>query len=251
MEKIKAVIVDDLEEALELLSNDLKQECPEVEICGTAKNVIAAAKLINETSPDLIFLDIRLGDNTGFDLLEILPDLKAKVIFVTAYDEYALKAFRFSAVDYLLKPIDPSQLSEAVRKATSQIHNQAEGLHLLRKQIDNPNQLAKKISLPTMERLHIVDIENIMRCQSMDNNTRFFIEDDSNIFVTKTLKKFDELFKDHSFIRVHQSHLVNLKYVKAYEKKDGGYLIMQNGDHVPVSVRKKSEVIKALENFSG
>jgi len=250
-QKIKAVIVDDLPEALELLSNDLKMECPQIELCGTATSVIEAAKLIKKTDPDLLFLDIRLGENTGFDLLEILPDLRAKVIFVTAYDEYALKAFRFSAIDYLLKPIDPEQLVEAVEKASSQIHNDSESLQLLRNQIDNPNQLANKISLPTLERLHIVEINSIMRCQSMDNNTRFFLDNGETIFVTKTLKKFDELFKDHSFFRVHQSHLVNLKYIKAYEKRDGGYLVMNNGDSVPVSVRKKPEVIKALEQYSG
>lgn len=251
MKNIKAVIIDDLAEALDILSSDLKQQCPEVEICGTAKNVIDAAKLIKQTEPDLLFLDIRLGDNTGFDLLEILPDLKAKVIFVTAYDEYALKAFRFSAVDYLLKPIDPSLLREAVNKASKQLENQGMSLELLRSQFDNPNQLATKISLPTLERLHVVNIDEIVRCQSLDNNTRFFLNSGEHIFVTKTLKKFDEMLKDHAFMRVHQSHLVHLKYIKAYEKKDGGYLLMQNGDTVPVSVRKKPEVIKALERYRG
>ncbi|NNE28832.1 MAG: response regulator transcription factor [Saprospiraceae bacterium] len=251
MKKISAVLIDDLQDALDLLKSDLKAHCPEVEILGEAKSVIEGAKLIRNTKPDLLFLDIRLGENTGFDLLEILPDLSSRVIFVTAYDEYALKAFRFSAVDYLLKPIDPELLTKAVSKAKSQITQSQETLELLKTQIKNPEALASKVSLPTMERLHIVDIESITRCQSFDNNTQFFLESGEKIFVTRTLKKFDELFSEHSFMRVHQSHLVNLKYVRAFEKRDGGYLVMKNGENVPVSVRKKPEVVKALENYRG
>lgn len=247
---IKAILVDDMQEALDVLQADIKTYCPEVEIIGTAKSVVEAAKMFKANQPDILFLDIMLGANTGFDLLEILPNNNFQLIFVTAHNEYAMKAFRFSAVDYLLKPIDPDLLQEAVGKAKERAAISSESLELLRTQIEHPNKLAPRISLPTQERIHVVDIVNIMRCESMDNNTRFFLENGEKIFVSRTLKKFDTLLQDHPFIRVHQSHLVNLEHLGSFEKKDGGYIKMKNGDIVPVSVRKRPELVKALEKMN-
>ncbi len=247
---IKAILVDDMQEALDVLQADIKTFCPEIEIIGTAKSVVEAAKLFKADQPDILFLDIMLGANTGFDLLEILPNNNFQLIFVTAHNEYAMKAFRFSAVDYLLKPIDPDLLQEAVGKAKERAAISSESLELLRTQIEHPNKLAPRISLPTQERIHVVDIVNIMRCESMDNNTRFFLENGEKIFVSRTLKKFEILLQDHPFIRVHQSHLINLEHLGSFEKKDGGYIKMKNGDIVPVSVRKRPELVKALDKMN-
>lgn len=250
MKKLSAVLVDDMPEALDVLKADIATYCPNVEVRGTAESVVAAAKLIKQTQPDILFLDIMLGADTGFDLLEILPDTNFQLIFVTAHNEFAIQAFRFSAVDYLLKPIDPDQLQEAVNKAADRAAISSESLELLKSQIQNPNRLAAKISLPTQERINVVDINQIVRCESLDNNTRFFLENGEQIFVTRTLKKFELLLKDHPFFRVHQSHLINLNQLDTFEKKDGGYIKMKNGDIVPVSVRKRPEVIRALEDMN-
>ncbi len=250
MSTLKAILVDDMQEALDVLQADLAAQCPEVEILGTAKSVVEAAKLIKASPPDILFLDIMLGGDTGFDLLEIIPNSNFQLIFVTAHNEYAIQAFRFSAVDYLLKPIDPTQLVEAVSKAKERAAVSTESLDLLKAQIQNPNQLAARISLPTQERIRVVDIANIMRCESLDNNTRFFIKGGEQIFVTRTLKKFETMLKEHPFIRVHQSHLVNLSQLESFEKKDGGYIKMKNGDIVPVSVRKRPELMRALEELN-
>jgi len=250
MGKLKAILVDDMQEALDVLQADLENYCPEIEILGTAKSVVSAAKLIKAEQPDILFLDIMLGGDTGFDLLEILPNSNFQLIFVTAHNEYAIQAFRFSAVDYLLKPIDPDLLVEAVNKAKERAAVSSESLDLLKAQIQNPNRLAARISLPTQERINVVDIASIMRCESLDNNTRFFLQNGEQIFVTRTLKKFELLLKEHPFIRVHQSHLINLTQLESYEKKDGGYIKMKNGDIVPVSVRKRPELMKALEELN-
>lgn len=249
MKTYRAVLIDDMPDALKVLESDLNKHCPNIEIVGKAGSVVEGAKMLRTVETDLIFLDILLGDGTGFDLLEIFPDLKAKLIFITATDEFAIKAFRFAAIDYLLKPLDTKQLVEAVDKATSMISASTESIDLLRETINNPNQLPNRISLHSQDKISVVEIENIVRCESDGNNTIFFLNSGEKIFVTKTLKSFDNLFVDHSFMRVHQSHLVNLNFIDAYVRKEGGYLKMKNEDIVPVAVRKKTELINLLGSF--
>jgi len=244
-----AVLVDDMPKAIQVLQNDLADTCPDVEIIGTANSIVSAAKLLKKKQPDLLFLDIMLGDGTGFDLLEIVPDLTSKVIFVTASDEHAIRAFRFSAVDYLLKPIDPESLKEAVLRAKKMLTNSTESIDLLKETIRHPDILPKKISLHTQEKIAVVEISDIIRCESDGNNTLFFLEGGQKIFVTKTLKQYEQLFQEYSFFRVHQSHLININYIQEYVRKEGGYLKMKNGDIVSVAVRKKPLVINLLDNL--
>lgn len=244
-----ALIVEDMPQAAQALQNDLSEYCPEVEVAGTAGSIVTAAKLLGQITPDIIFLDILLGDGTGFDLLEIFPNLSSRIIFITASDEHAIRAFRYAAVDYLLKPVDPGQLKEAVERAKRQIAGTAESLHLLRETIRKPESLPSRISLTSQERISVVDIDNILRCESDGNNTWFMLASGERIFVTRTLKQFEQLLEKHNFIRVHQSHLVALKYIREFVKKDGGYLHMKNGDLIPVSVRKRAEVVELLENL--
>ncbi len=244
-----AVLIDDMPQAIQVLQNDLLELFPDINIIGTADSVVNGAKLLRQEAPDLLFLDIMLGDGTGFDLLEIFPDLQSKIIFVTAYEEHAIKAFRFSAIDYLLKPINPKDLQTAVQRAKQQLSPSAESIDILKETIKYPNALPQRISLHTQERIVVVGIDDIIRCESDGNNTLFILNSGEKIFVTKTLKQFENLFTDHSFFRTHQSHLINIKYIQEYVRREGGYLKMKNGDSIPVAVRKKSEVIAMLDNL--
>jgi two-component system, LytTR family, response regulator len=241
-----AIIVEDMPQAIAVLVADLATYCPEVEIIGTAPSVVGAAKLLRQLQPDVIFLDILLGDGTGFDLLEIFPDLGSRIIFVTASDEFALRAFRYAAVDYLLKPIDPELLQAAVLRTQKQLGNMQESLSVLQEVINKPDVLPSRISLHTQERILVVEIAQIIRCEADDNNTRFFLTTGEKVFVTRTLKHFEQLLEGQGFVRVHQSHLVNFSHVRGLEKKDGGYLLLKNGDLVAISVRKKAEVMAFL-----
>ena len=243
---MKAIIIDDMPSAVTLLKKDLEEYCPEIEVIAEAESVISGAKLLRKVSPDIVFQDIMLGDGTGFDLLQIIPDLKSKIIFVTASDEYAIRAFKYSAVDYLLKPIIPEDLKAAVARAKEQIGHSSESIQLLNDTINKPDELPKRISLYTLEKIIVVEIKDIVHCKAEANNTIFILKDRPKVFVTKTLKYFDKILQPHGFARVHQSHLVNNDYIHAYLKKDGGYLKMNNGDEVPVSVRKKAEVMELL-----
>lgn len=244
-----ALLVEDMPQALQALQHDLAIHCPDVEIVGTAHSVVEAAKQLRQQQPDLLFLDILLGDGTGFDLLEIFPKLQSRIIFVTASDEYALRAFRFAAVDYLLKPVDPVLLREAVDRAYQQLAHSDERIDLLKETIRQPDVLPSRLSLHTQERIAVVEIEQIVRCEADSNNCWFVLNSGEKIFVTRTLKHFEQLLAQHQFIRVHQSHLLNLAYIKEYVKKDGGYLRLKNGDIAPVSLRKKAEVVEWLAEW--
>lgn len=244
-----AILVDDLPAALNLLEKDIKTKHPDISIIGKATGVVEAAKLLRKQEPDILFLDIMLGDGTGFDVLEIFPDLRSKIIFVTASDEFAIRAFKFAAIDYVLKPYSDEDLKNAIEKAKRHIQPDREQLSVLKESISSPNRRPKKISLHTLDKIIVVDLDEIVRCQSDNNYTQFFFQDGSKILVTKTLKSFSDMLKNYQFLRVHQSHLVNVKYVKAFIKSDGGYLILKNKQTVPVSVRKRAEVIEALNTI--
>ena len=243
-----AVIVDDMPSAIKNLQTDLESFCPEVEIIGTADSVVAGAKLLRQKTPEILFLDIELGDGSGFDLLEILPDLSAKVIFTTASDEFAIRAFRYAAVDYLLKPIDPDDLMEAVSKATSQNQTTTPQIDFLLEQINQPVS-PQRLALHTQEKIRIAEIKDIIRCTADGNYTHFYFTGGEKLLVTRTLKEFDQILEAHQFMRVHQSHLVNPVHVREFLKQDGGYLIMNDGAQVPVSSRKRSQVLKLLEEL--
>ncbi|MEZ4917800.1 MAG: LytTR family DNA-binding domain-containing protein [Saprospiraceae bacterium] len=247
---LKAVIVEDMPQALQVLKADIETYCPDVEVIGTAGSIVQAAKLLQEKQPDILFLDILLGDGTGFDLLEIFPRLNARVIFVTASDEYAVRAFRFAAIDYLLKPVEPDLLMAAVARARQSMDgSNKEKLDLLKETIRQPESLPKRISLNTQERIVIVEIAEIVRCEADSNNTRIILASGEQVYVTRTLKQFDQLFEKHDFLRVHQSHLLNTNYIQEYVKKDGGILVLKNGHQVPVSLRKKAELMDLLEGL--
>lgn len=245
---MKAIIIDDLKESRKNLKEDLKNYCSEIEIIGEAEGVVSGAKLLKETKPDIIFLDIQMQDGTGFDFLDIVGKISAKVIFTTASDEFAIKAFKFSAVDYLLKPIDPDELVAAVEKVDLAPKNDNSDYDLLLENIKTQNG-PKKIALNTLEKIHIKNVTDIVRCESNVNYTKFYFADGGKLLVTKTLKEFDKMLSNHGFIRIHQSHLINTNFVKEYVKIDGGYLVMTDGSNVPVSTRKKANVMEMIANL--
>lgn len=244
-----AIIVEDMPQALEMLKNDINSNFSDIEVVGTAKSVVEAAKLLRQNMPDILFLDIMLGDGTGFDILEIIPNLTSKIIFVTASDEYAIKAFKFAAIDYILKPYSIDDLKASVMKAKQQLVPAQEQLNILKDTIEQPNKKPQKISLHTLEKISIVDLDTIVRCESDSNNTQFYLSDGKKIFVTKTLKYFADILKEYGFVRVHQSHLINLQYIKEFIKSDGGYIILKDGSNVPVSVRKRAEVLEVISSI--
>lgn len=248
--KLKALIVDDEVNARQALFNLLKMYCPDVEVVDEAGGVKDGCVKISALNPDLVFLDIRLNDGTGFDLLRKTTANSYRVIFVTAYDQYALHAIRMSAVDYLLKPINPTELIHAVEKAIDLIHHDESfrtKIQVLEDHLSPVSGQAKRIILNTASSIHVVDVNDIIRCESDENYTYIITSDDQSILVSRTLKEFDELLTPSGFCRVHQSHLVNMYQISSYEKGPGGMIIMKNRDKVPVSGRRKDYFLKSLE----
>lgn len=242
---IKAVLIDDVTAALRMLETDLRTYCPDVAIIGKASSVVSAAKLLREVNPDVVFLDIELEDGSGFDLLEILPGVNFKIIFVTASDQHAIRAFRFSAIDYLLKPVNAEELKQAVQKAVRS--DTKEKVDVL---LDHYSQKtdSNRIALHSSDEIRIVQIDDIVRCQSDNNYTYFHFIYQPKFLVTQTLKSFDQLLAEKGFLRVHQSHLVNIQHISSYIKTEGGYLLMSDHSQVPVAVRKKAEVLELLKH---
>ncbi len=239
---IRAIIIEDIPEAREALVNDVKNHCPNIDIVGEAGTVVGAAKLIRELKPDVVFLDVDLKDGTGFDLLEILSDFSFKIIFTTASDAHAIRAFRFSAIDYLLKPINVKELKEAVSRLDRESHEKVDTLLHNISATNNPD----KLTLHNSDKILVSSLDDIIRCEADSNYTTFYFTDGSHFLVSKTLKRYDETLRDYGFVRVHQSHLVNMQHVRSFEKSDGGYLRMMDDSIIPVSVRKRSAVLKLL-----
>ncbi|MBX7225764.1 MAG: LytTR family DNA-binding domain-containing protein [Chitinophagales bacterium] len=245
MNKLKAILVDDFEHARLTLKKDLQVYAPQVEVIGEAGGVIEAAKLLKKKRPDVLFLDIQMQDGNGFDLLDVLEEINFKIIFITASDAYAIKAFKYAAIDYLLKPVDPDELVSAINKLKITPENEQAKYDLFKKQLQ-PKAVHNKLALNTMDRIFIVNIADIIRCESEVNYTIFHFKDKPKLIVTKTLKEYEDILKDHGFFRVHQSHLVNTACIKAFIKTED-VLVLQDETQVPVSSRKRTEVLKMIE----
>jgi two-component system LytT family response regulator len=244
--KIKSIIVDDEKHGRENLAGILKQYCPEAELLGDADSVETAISLISEINPDLVFLDIEMPRANGFQLLEHFKDFRFEVIFVTAYDNYAIKAIRFSAIDYILKPINLNDLQTAVRKVANRIQQKQENQRMKQLVYNITQPQNPRIGLPSGDRVEFIEVNKIIRCQGEGNYTHIYFEGSKHLLVAKTLVEFEDLLQEYSFTRVHKTHLVNLKHVITYVKNDGGILKLSNGDEVPISRRRKEEVQKML-----
>jgi two-component system LytT family response regulator len=237
---IRTVIIDDEKKAITNLSLLVNRYCSNLEIVGTATSISDGLVLIEDSKPDLVFLDIEMPFGTGFDLLSQIEDIKFQVIFVTAYNQYAIQAIKCNALDYILKPIDIDELKSAV-DGVSISGGSDERLKALLSGVTGLNRRAK-IALANDGSYTMVPIDSIIRCEAAVNYTVFHIENCKSITVTRTLKQFEEILPADKFIRVHQSNLVNLDKIEKYYKTDGSYLLMSDSSTVPVSRRKKEEV---------
>jgi len=245
---IKAVIVDDEPNNVIILEGMIKEFCPEVSITGKADNAQKAEALISETKPDLVFLDIEMPYGSGFDMLDRLRPVRFEVIFVTAFNEYALRAFRYSALDYLLKPININELQEAVGKAGKNIQ-----LKNFDQRLDGFMQDMKKLSfdmsrigLPGKNGIVFVQLSDVMRFEANRGYTRIYIKNQREIISSKNISEYEEILPGNKFYRVHHSHLINLSYVTGYQRGRGGFLEMEGGDVIEVAVRRKDELMVRL-----
>nr|WP_319399721.1 LytTR family DNA-binding domain-containing protein [uncultured Carboxylicivirga sp.] len=244
---IKAIIVDDEPNNCLYLRKQLQKYCIQVEVCAMANNAAEGVQLIHQYQPDLVFLDIQMPGGNGFDLLESISERDFKVIFVTAYDQYAIKAIRYCAFDYLLKPINTIELQKAVDRVVAELKSHKKESKLQYETLQhNGAHSAKRIALPSAQRLLFVEVSDIIRCEAESNYTCIYLQSGAKEVVSKTLKEYEELLAEEGFIRVHQSHLVNVQMIQSYEKADGGYLLMKDASQVPISRLRKEKVMEVL-----
>lgn len=249
---ITALLIDDDSNLRNGMKSLLARYAPEIRIVGEADSVETGVPLLLQNPPQVLFLDIHLGDGSGFDLLEEVNKkgkLNSQIVFITAHEQYAVKAFRFSALDFLLKPVDPEELQKVIGKLKDVIDKNDNVAHIdlllenIRKKVDN----FKRIALSNSDGIHLFEVSDIIRCESEDNYTKFYIKNSKPILISKTLKEYEELLTEHGFERIHQSHLINLAYLKSYIKKDGGYVVMADNSNLPISQRKKDRLQELLK----
>lgn len=249
MDKLKAVIIDDEKDSRDILYNYLTKYCPDVQVCGFGDSVKTGLESIKKYQPEIVFLDIEMPYGNGFDLLDQVGKVTFETVFVTAFDNYAIRALNQSAAYYLLKPIDIDELFNAVEKIKAERKKEDYTRHseILLENIRAASGNKQKIMLPMLEGFEIVSIANIIYCQAEDNLTRFHFNDRPSLLICRTLKFFDDLLKDFHFLRIHRSHLINLSYVKRYTKGKGGYVTMENDVELEVAPNRKKDF---MEMFS-
>jgi two-component system, LytTR family, response regulator len=248
---ITAVIIDDDVNLRNGMKALLSLYAPDIAIVGEADSVASGIKSLQDLDPQVVFLDIQMNDGTGFDLLEQFTEKHGKinshVVFITAYEHYAIKAFRFSALDFLLKPVGPDELEKVIDKIRNVLGKDNDYSHIdlllenIRRKADN----FRRIALSNSDGIHMLEIADIIRCESDDNYTNFFIKNRKPILISKTLKEYEELLTEHGFVRIHQSHLINVSFVKSYAKKEG-FLYMADNSQLPVSQRKRDVLQEVL-----
>ena len=247
---MNVTVVDDERSVRDAIKKLLSDEFPDLEVISSTGSVKEAYEAILRQAPDLLFLDVELPDGTGFDLLKMIPSVNFKVIFITGHQEYALDAIKVSALDYILKPFDKDELRYAVEKAREIINHDEQNIKLqaLSENLLNKRTL-KRIILSTVENLHLVSVEDIIRAEADSNYTLFWLTGGRKIMVSRTIKEYDEMLSGSGMIRVHQSHLVNVAYIDKFVKRDGGYLILKDGITIPVSPSLKKKVIQYIKDY--
>jgi two-component system LytT family response regulator len=248
---ITAVIVEDETKSREVLETLVKTNCPDVQVVATADSVASGVELIRKVNPKLVFLDIEMADGSGFDLLEQLSQAGFDVIFTTASDQHALRAIKYSAIDYLLKPIDGDELKAAVDKIVKKQsgNDNLENLKFLLQNFRMPSEQYTKITLPTGNAYEIVNVKDIIRCEADGSYTSFFLENKKKLLVSASLKHYEDLLPENDFIRVHHHHLININHVVRYLKTDGGYAVMTDGSQIEISRRKKDAFLQRLNKI--
>ncbi|MCB0514976.1 MAG: LytTR family DNA-binding domain-containing protein [Chitinophagales bacterium] len=249
---MKALIVDDEKESRAILQHTLAMFCPQVEVVSEAQNVHEALQKVQQTEVlDIVFLDIQMPDGTGFDFLKKLSKINFEVIFTTAYDQFSLKAFEYSAIDYLLKPIDPELLVKAVNKVSPRNLNRFIEQKVAALMENYTQNSFKKIGVLTPDGMEFIEIQKIIRCEANDNYTNIFIAENfpKKALLNKTLSALEELLPQNMFFKIHKSHIINLHRISKFIKEDGGFLLMEDGNEIPIARRRKDALIKRLEVF--
>jgi two-component system LytT family response regulator len=246
---LRAILIDDEQNNLDNLSRMLEVYCPQVTVVDTARNATEGRAVLQKHQADLVFLDIQMPGESGLDLLRSLSEYTFDVIFVTAHDQYGIQAVKFSALDYLLKPIHIDDLRAAVDKAVQRKgvrqQGQMQNLMLL---LQQQHKDEHRIALTTLKETRFVPVRQIVRLESSNNYSHFYLADGERLTTSKAIHEYEDLLKDYGFIRCHQSHLINKRYVRSWVKEDGGYLLLEDGAQIPVSRNKKSAVVTALHN---
>lgn len=249
---IKALIIDDEKHCVDNLQWQLKQYCPDVDVAATCDSAEKGLQEIYRHQPQLVFLDVEMPGMSGFEMLEKLTAINFDVVFTTAFDQYAIRAIRFGALDYLIKPIDKDELQAAVDKVVKRTHRESlKQLTALLTHIRKSNDLSfQKIALPTMHGYELVPLNNVIYCESRSNYTNIYLNTGQQILVSRTLKDIEDLLDMQPFFRLHNSFLVNLQYAVRYIKGEGGSLVLNNDITVPVSRNKKEELLKLITHLS-
>lgn len=245
---IKVVIVEDEPKNMRILKDQLTNNCPQLTLVGEAENIESAETLINQVKPDLLFLDIEMPYGNAFDLLDKFDEIDFEVVFITAFSEYALKAFKYCALDYLLKPVDIDDLMVAVDKAIARIgdKNSDKRIKILLENINAPKQQLQKIAVPTLEGMEFISVENIIRCEAHGSYTVIHTVNKAPVKASKNIKEYEDMLPAQFFFRVHNSHLINLNRINKYHKGRGGYIVMEDDTTIYVAARRKEEF---LSNF--
>jgi two-component system, LytTR family, response regulator len=245
---IRTLIIDDEQHCIDRITHLLEPYKDSVHLMDALQSVEEGITAIRKFKPDLIFLDVQINDKTGFDLLKQIDIHDFEVIFTTAHDKYAVQAFKFSAIDYLLKPVDADDLQQAMEKVSKKVTEKTNNdrLDVLLHNLKHTQGNTKKISIPTVNGFIFLQVTDILRCQSDINYTTIFLKDKQKITVAKTLKEFEEMLSDYNFFRVHNSHLINLAYIKSYNKGKGGIVTMTDQTEIEVSTRRKDDLMKKL-----
>lgn len=246
----KIIIIDDEKHCVNVLDKLIKKVHPDYEIAGAFSNPVEGLEYIRNHPPDLLFLDIEMPVLNGFALLDRILPIDFDIIFTTAYDRYAIRAFQYSAINYLLKPITEKSIVQALSRWEKRRKKTVpEQWELLQNNLRNEAEAVSRIALPTGSGYHIVEIKDIVRCESDNNYTSFFLDDENKLLICRTLKEIEEMLGDYGFLRVHQSHLINPKFVKGILKQDGGTVMMKDGKEIPVSRQKRKEMNGILESM--
>ncbi len=246
---MKLIIIEDEIDVRQSIKNLIFDKFKDIEVVGESDSVASSISLINKVAPDILLMDIQLIDGNSFEILDHIKFKSLNIIFLTAYSEFAINAFKYAAIDYILKPFEAVQLVAAIDKIKTQKSNPISSQYKLLVDNLNESQLNKKIAIQTSEGFTILKISNIIRFQSESNYTHIFSTNAKEIMSAKSLASYNEILENSCFERVHQSHLVNIEHISKYIHKDGGYLILSDGSHIPVSQRKKAQIITRIENM--
>jgi two-component system LytT family response regulator len=249
---IRAIIIDDEINCIEVLEYEIRRLNVEIEIVSTFSQPQKALIFLEKNTVDVIFLDIEMPRMNAFQFLDSIPNIQAHIIFTTAYDHYALKAFRYYAVDYLLKPISREQLEEALERTKEKTQTfEKSMINEIYSKIKSPNSVFNKIAVPVEHGFKMIKIENIIYCEADSNYSKIHLQNEDSVLVSKTLKHFDNLLHSHGFFRVHQSKLINVNYIENYSRTDGGVVALSNGVNIMVSRANKKTFESFLTSFAG